>query len=234
MRNGIQAVLFDFDHTLGVDHRLEESVLHDLSAHYCCAPLSETAIAETLAIFRSGSRSLADSLATAFSGCACGVEIIDAYKAAALRRLPTQLEAMPGALDTLHELKARGYTVAILSNGWTELQMAKASVIGFEGPVFVSESIGAWKPDTRAFEIAGRELGVDLARSVYVGDAPAADIAGSKRAGMSAIWAALEGQQYPPDEPEPDASIHGLADLIGAVEALQSGTTVQKTVRRSD
>ena len=234
MRDRIQAVLFDFDHTLGVDHHLEESLLRDLSAHYCCAPLAETAIAETLAVFRSGSRSLADTLATAFSGCACGVEIIDAYKAAALRRLPTQLEAMPGALDTLQELEARGYTVAILSNGWTELQIAKAAVIGFEGPVLVSESIGAWKPDARAFEIAGRELGVALERSVYVGDAPAADVAGSQRAGMMAIWAALEGQQYPPDEPVPDASIHGLADLIGAVEALEYGATARRAAQRSD
>ena len=234
MGNGIVAVLFDFDHTLGVDHRLEESVLRDLSAHYCCTQLSESAIAQTLATFRSGSRSLADTLATAFSGCACGVEIIDAYKAAALRRLPTQLEAMPGALDTLEALEARDYTVAILSNGWTELQIAKAALIGFAGPVLVSESIGAWKPDVRAFEIAGRELGIDLARSVYVGDAPAADVAGSKRAGMVAIWAALEGQQYPPDEPEPDASIHRLPDLVKAVEALQRGASERRRARRSD
>ena len=218
----VEAVLFDFDHTLGVDHRLEESVLRDLTERFCRARLSDAGIADALASFRSGEVTLADMLARAFAGCDCGEGILSTYRAAALERLPERLEPMPGASETLSALRSRGYVVAILSNGWRELQMCKAAAIGFDGPVIVSETIGAWKPDARAFEIAGRQLGVKLPRSVYVGDSPVTDVEGSKAAGMISIWADLEAREYPPDAAAPDYSIRSLVELPAMVEAIGS------------
>ena len=56
------AAIFDFDHTLGVDHRLEESVMRDLSGRYCGSPFSDEGIAASLARFRTGSVGLAGML----------------------------------------------------------------------------------------------------------------------------------------------------------------------------
>ena len=210
----IEAVLFDFDHTLGIDNKLEETVLFDLTARYCVAPLSAEDIAAALSRFRRGLEPLGEMLRRAFEGCACGQEVLAEYKAAALALIPERLEAMPGAVRTTAALEARGLAVAILSNGWTDLQVAKAGAIGFEGRVFVSESIGAWKPDVRAFRIAADELGVSLERSIYVGDSPSTDVVGAKGAGMTAVWADLEGQTYPAGLVPPDHAITSLDQVL--------------------
>ncbi|HEY7994239.1 MAG TPA: HAD family hydrolase [Candidatus Eremiobacteraceae bacterium] len=213
-RRGVEAVLFDFDHTLGVDHKLEETVLLELSQRYCATPLTGEQIGAALALFRSGIVRLADMIRTTFAGCSCGADIVDLYKSLALDLVPARLEPMPGAARTIAALKARGLAVAILSNGWSELQMAKAAAIGFDGSVYVSESIGAWKPDARAFEIATQGLDVSPRRSMYVGDSPLTDVVGAKRAGMFAVWADLEGQTYPQGVTAPDFAITSLDQVV--------------------
>ena len=209
----IEAVLFDFDHTLGVDNKLEETVLHDLTERYCAAPLPAEDVAAALSRFRRGLEPLDEMLRRAFEGCACGDMLVE-YKDAVLQQLPPRLEPMRGAAQTIAAIEARGLTVAILSNGWTELQKAKAAGIGFAGPVFVSESIGAWKPDVRAFRTAADELGVRLDKSTYVGDSPSTDVVGAKGAGMTAVWADLEGQTYPAGVVQPDYTITSLGQLL--------------------
>jgi HAD superfamily hydrolase (TIGR01509 family) len=216
---GIEAVLFDFDHTLGVDHRLEETVLRSLSERYCEVPFTDERIVASLALFRQGTLPLSQMLRGAFEECACGDEIEGIYKSLALDLLPARLELMAGASMTVSSLTDRGLKLAILSNGWTQLQMAKAVLLGFRGSVFVSESIGAWKPDARAFEIATQGLDVSPERSIYVGDSPLTDVVGAKSAGMISVWADLEGQSYPDGAIEPDYSITALDQLIGLVES---------------
>lgn len=210
-------MLFDFDHTLGVDHKLEETVLLDLSQRYCARPLTGEQIGAALALFRSGIVRLPDMIRTALAGCSCGGDIVDLYKELALELVPARLEPTPGAARTIAALEARGLAVAILSNGWTELQMAKAAAIGFDGSVYVSESIGAWKPDTRAFEIATQGLDVSPQRSMYVGDSPLTDVVGAKNAGMFAVWADLEGQAYPRGVTTPDYAITSLDQVVELV-----------------
>ena len=126
---------------------------------------------------------------------------------------------MPGAATTISALSNLGFKVAILSNGWTELQMAKAALLGFSGSVYVSESIGAWKPDARAFEIATQGLDVSPERSIYVGDSPLTDVVGAKSAGMISVWADLEGQSYPDGAIEPDYAITSLDQIVELVKS---------------
>ncbi len=208
------AVLFDFDHTLGVDHRLEEGVLRDLSRRWCPVVLDDDAIAAVLRRFRRGDVGLAAMLAGAFARCSPPVGLVAAYKAEALARVGELVTPFPGCAAMLAALRDSGLKTAILSNGWTELQKAKAAFVGFDGPVLVSEEIGAWKPQLSAFAIAAERLGIDAARCMYVGDSPTADVAGSKGAGMIAVWAGLEGQAYPADVTPPDFTIGSLAELI--------------------
>jgi HAD superfamily hydrolase (TIGR01509 family) len=217
MRMSIKAVLFDFDHTLGVDDRLEERVLRLLAERHCVHDPSDAEIAEALRSFRSGELGLAAMLSQTFTRWGYDGDVESEYKMETLRMLPESLTPMPGAGETLEGLAREGFSVGILTNGWTELQRAKAALIGFEGPVFASEEIGAWKPDRRAFHIAVSQLEVDAAESLYVGDSPYVDVAGAKNAGMRAAWADLEGKRYPPDVVEPDLVVKRLTELIDAV-----------------
>jgi 5'-nucleotidase len=213
MRKRIDAVLFDFDHTLGVDHQLEERVLRDLAQRHCGAAPSDEEIIAALARFRSGDESLATMLANAFERWGYRGDVLAEYKSEVMHLAPTSVEPMSGAAETLRTLKTLGVLTAILSNGWTELQRAKAAMVGFDGPVIVSEEIGAWKPDKRAFEIAAEKSGVEVRESMYVGDSPVADVAGSKGAGMIAVWANLENREYPADAIAPDYTITRLDQL---------------------
>lgn len=214
MPRSIDAVLFDFDHTLGVDHRLEESVMRDLSGRYCGSPFSDEGIAASLARFRTGSVGLAGMLEEAFAHCAPAPDLMSLYKREALALVEGRVTAFPGCREMLDAFRARGLSIAILSNGWTELQHAKAAAVGFDGPVYVSEEIGAWKPDRLAFATAAERLGVSLRRCMYVGDNPVTDVAGSKSVGMTAVWADLEGRPYPGDVEPPDFTVSSLRDLL--------------------
>ena len=219
MHERIDAVLFDFDHTLGVDNHLEERMLREFADRLCVVPPNDAALVAKLARFRAGEVSLEAMLTAAFQHCDLPDDVVARYKAAALSALPSLLQPMPGAIETIDALRAQQYAVGILSNGWTELQVAKARGIGFDGAVVVSEQIGVWKPDRRAFAAAAERLGVDLTRSVYVGDSPTVDVAGAKAAGMLAVWADLEGQIYPHGVTAPDRTITTLEHLVDIIRA---------------
>jgi putative hydrolase of the HAD superfamily len=220
MRAPPTAVLFDFDHTLGVDNRLEERVLRLLAQRLCGVDPPDGELATALARFRTGMVTLAEMLHETFGAWGYAGDVVHAYKGEALLLLPELLVPMPGAKEMLQELEGLGNPVAILTNGWTELQYAKASLLGFEGAVFVSEEIGAWKPDARAFEIACGRLGVPMSTSLYVGDSPLADVSGAKGAGMLTVWANLDGMSYPRDVAAPDFTIATLAELPPLVLTL--------------
>ena len=218
----LEAVLFDFDHTLGIDHRLEEGVLRDLSRRWCTSPLTDDAIAAVLRRFRTGEVGLEAMLSGAFAACAPPPDVLGAYKAEALSRVSELVTAFPHCAQTLVALRDRGLRTAVLSNGWTELQRAKAAAVGFAGPVYVSEEIGAWKPDAAAFRYAAERLEVDSSRCAYVGDSPLADVEGARNAGMTAIWADLESQTYPGGCAAPDFIIHDLQQLL-SLPGLEGG-----------
>ena len=218
----LEAVLFDFDHTLGIDHRLEEGVLRDLSRRWCGAQLGDDAIAAVLRRFRTGEVGLEAMLSGAFAACTPPPDVLGAYKTEALGRVSELVTAFPHCSETLAALRDRGLRTAVLSNGWTELQRAKAAAVGFEGPVYVSEEIGAWKPDPVAFRYAAEHLEVDVSRCAYVGDSPLADVEGSRTAGMTAIWADLDGQPYPGGCEVPDFIVHDLQELL-TIPGLEGG-----------
>jgi FMN phosphatase YigB (HAD superfamily) len=58
-----------------------------------------------------------------------------------------------------------------------------------------SFEVGAVKPDPRIYEHALSTLGVDAARTLFVGDTPEADLHGPRRAGMRACLVDRNGGQ---------------------------------------
>ena len=214
-----RAMLFDFDHTLGIDNRLEERVLRGLAVRYCKLVPTDADIAAALHDFRSGQFALDTMIAEAVSawGGIATPAIAHEYRAVAIALVPSSVEPMPGAGELFEFLTSRGIRNAILSNGWRDLQAAKAAAIGYSGRVITSEEIGAWKPDARAFICAASIAAVDPAQTLYVGDSPVADVEGSKNAGMRAVWADLEGRDYPAGVAGPDYVIKRLTDLFALI-----------------
>lgn len=105
-----------------------------------------------------------------------------------------------GSVETLKELKNRGYKLGMITNGNSLLQNTKLDTAGirdlFDMSV-VSDDLGIWKPDKGIFEYAMNKLGVSAEESLYVGDHPINDIQGALGAGMNVLWmdfGSFEGQ----------------------------------------
>ncbi len=97
---------------------------------------------------------------------------------------------LPGAVETLRELKRRGYILGAVTNGVSSLQNIKLDTAGIRDlfdVVVVSGDLGIYKPDRRIFDEACRRAGVKNEEALFVGDHPVNDIDGALGAGMPAI-----------------------------------------------
>jgi putative hydrolase of the HAD superfamily len=121
-----------------------------------------------------------------------------------LRRDSTRslLQPRPGAVETLVELRARGYRVGLITvcsedvpDVWGETALANL----FDGTVF-SCSVGLRKPDPRIYRLACEQLGVRPDEAVFVGDGANDELAGAQRIGMQAVLIHRAGEEPPWDE----------------------------------
>ena len=118
-------------------------------------------------------------------------------------------------LPCLRALRNQGhFRLGLLSNG-SRLPETVGLVGYFDAVVFAQDHLVA-KPDKRIFEVVERQLSVEPAACVLVGDHLINDVAGAKRAGWSAIWIDREGdgmEELPWADEVPDATISSLSEL---------------------
>lgn len=214
----VSAVLFDLDHTLLTDNHLEERVIVSLSSKHGPQVPHETLLAE-LRRFQSGAITLDEMLTTLFPGMdEMQINFLAAeFRRECLEAVPRLVEQTDNAGECIEAMEAMEIPVAVLSNGWTELQLTKAAAIRFPGPVAASEEIGLWKPAAAAFLEAARRFDFPSARTLYVGDSPETDVAGANNAGMLTAWYNPEKQAYPPGIAAPDFTVASLVELIELV-----------------
>jgi len=125
------------------------------------------------------------------------------------------LTPWPEAGRVLAALKAKGYRLAILSNG--DQDMLEALAAGFETPfdhILSSEQCGVYKPHPRVYGLPARELGIE--DYLHVAGSPN-DAVGASAAGISCYWSNRLGDTvllpaYPPDYQGPDLS--GVLDVV--------------------
>jgi HAD superfamily hydrolase (TIGR01549 family) len=220
----VKALGFDIDHTLGIDNKLERVAFLRLLEALCqegghaLGTLAEESgrIDGLLERQRSGAFSIDEAveLFVAEHGAREPAAYPDRYKRMAIESVPEFFVPQPDARSVMAELRRREIPCAILSNGWPALQQRKAQSLGFDGPVLVSDGLGAQKPDAAAFAALARALTVEPAEIAYVGDSPRIDVAAAIAAGMSGIWLDAEGATYPSELPAPSAVIHSLTELL--------------------
>lgn len=129
---------------------------------------------------------------------ACGVPIDDPDEVH--RHLDSEfadaalwLDVIPGSRDGLRAIAETGVALGVVSNadGAMAARLRDLEILqvgpgsGIEvGCVIDSGAVGVMKPDPRIFEIALTTMGVDAADAWYVGDMPAFDVVGARRAGL--------------------------------------------------
>jgi len=102
---------------------------------------------------------------------------------------PKHYALFPDALPALRELAAHGYTLGIVSNfeSWLEVLLDRLGVMPFMSVVVVSGNEGVEKPDAEIFRRALDRIAASPERTVYVGDNPRIDVRPALGLGMGAV-----------------------------------------------
>lgn len=129
---------------------------------------------------------------------------------------------LPGAEEALEKLQGK-YRLFIASNGTASVQrrrMDSADLYRFFEDIFISQEIGADKPDPAFFEGCFAKISdFDKSRVMIVGDRLTSDIAGGNNAGIATCWVNAHGEPRNP-QIHVDYEIKSLADLPELLERL--------------
>ena len=126
-----------------------------------------------------------------------------------------QLDCYPEVPGALSELKTRGFTIAILSNGtptMLEVAVKNSQLESIIPRIFSVETAGVFKPDPRVYQIAVDELGVKPEEIVFQ-SSNAWDAAGAAAFGFKVAWINRFGQSPERLPGKPQIEIKDLSEL---------------------
>ncbi len=129
---------------------------------------------------------------------------------------------LPGAETALERL-SRKYKLYLASNGTAKVQAGRlksANISHFFQKIFVSQEIGANKPDMAYFSACFAAIpDFDPSRAMMVGDSLTSDIQGGINAGMATCWVNPTGKPGREDI-RPDYEIQSLSQLEALLETI--------------
>jgi 2-haloacid dehalogenase len=125
------------------------------------------------------------------------------------------LAPWPEANSVLSALTAKGYRLAILSNG--DRDMLESLAAQLDTPfddIFSSEQSGMYKPHPSVYAVPIRELGID--NYLHVAGS-ANDVIGARAAGVSCYWSNRQGDCVTLPDYGPDHQGSDLTGILGIV-----------------
>jgi len=108
-----------------------------------------------------------------------------------LNEMPNQKILMPDAMEVLSILKKRGAKMALISNGFKEVQYRKlqnSGIAHFFEAILISEEQGVHKPSPIIFKRALKAINGVKSESIMVGDDFANDIEGAMIFGIDQFF----------------------------------------------
>jgi len=139
-------------------------------------------------------------------------------------------ELIPGAAELVRTLKRRGYTLALVADGYPGTYrnvLAQHGLYECFDVYAISEEIGVSKPDARMFTHALDRLGVPpdaYARTIMVGNHLERDIRGANALGMISVWLdwAPRRAKVPADDSErPAFTIRTPLELLDVLAQIE-------------
>jgi 2-haloacid dehalogenase len=128
-----------------------------------------------------------------------------------------RLKPFPDVVATLQKLRAKGYRLAILSNGDRDMLAAAGPHIGFAFDRVISvEEAGYFKPHWKTYAKAEEILGEDRARILFVAN-HAFDCIGAKSYGMRAAFIDRRKRPFGATPHQPDLFVGDFAALGAAL-----------------
>ncbi len=229
----IRNVLFDLDDTLFDFHKAEKIALTKTLVHFGIDPTEETlALYSTINAahwkrLELGEISREEVKVGRYRELfeAIGVEC-DPVKATAYYEsmLAIGHYFMPGAPELLEELY-RKYRLYIVSNGTAKVQegrIGSSGIAKYMDGIFISQILGANKPDKQFFDICFAEIpDFSLSETVIIGDSLSSDIKGGINAGITTVWFNPKGIENDSDI-KPDYTIKELSEVPGLLSQISA------------
>lgn len=139
-----------------------------------------------------------------------------------------QATVMPAAAETLMAVRDAGYRLGLLSNTMFTGEahrhdLDRFALSDYFDTMLFSADVDKWKPTVAPFHQVLNELGVRPEEAVYIGDDPASDVVGGRRAGMVTIHIQSSQRFGQPDGVEPHAKIQTLEQLPPLLSAWRDG-----------
>ena len=129
---------------------------------------------------------------------------------------------IPGALETLDELKKRGVRLALITNGPATTQRAKVVRFNLEHRfehIQIEGEVGFGKPEEQAYTHALAALRLEPKDTWMVGDNFEWEVVAPKRLGIRAIWNDLYKKGLPANPKViPDRIVHSISEIMEFVQ----------------
>jgi len=229
----IRNVLFDLDDTLFDFHKAEKIALTKTLVHFGIDPTEETlALYSTINAahwkrLELGEISREEVKVGRYRELfkTIGVEC-DPAKATAYYEsmLAIGHYFMPGAPELLEELYGK-YRLYIVSNGTAKVQegrIGSSGIAKYMDGIFISQTLGANKPDKQFFDICFAEIpDFSLSETVIIGDSLSSDIKGGINAGITTVWFNPKGIENDSDI-KPDYIIKELSEVPGLLSQMSA------------
>lgn len=229
----IRNVLFDLDDTLFDFHKAEKIALTKTLVHFGIDPTEETlALYSTINAahwkrLELGEISREEVKVGRYRELfkTIGVEC-DPVKATAYYEsmLAIGHYFMPGAPELLEGLY-RKYRLYIVSNGTAKVQegrIGSSGIAKYMDGIFISQLLGANKPDKQFFDICFAEIpDFSLSETVIIGDSLSSDIKGGINAGITTVWFNPKGIENDNDI-KPDYTIKELSEVPGLLSQISA------------
>lgn len=118
------------------------------------------------------------------------LDFIDTMNKDYLSRVVYKNNYIEGAVDLLKYLDSK-YQLAILSNGFSEIQYDKighADLTSYFDKIILSDEVGINKPHPNIFKFALQQLNIGSKDAIMIGDNINTDILGAFNSGIDQIW----------------------------------------------
>jgi len=201
-----RSLFFDLDHTLWDYEANAEETLQEIYADYHLDKLIDSGSSHFVEVFFEVNNRLwdhfdrglihksvirndrFDEIFKAFG--VSNRETASKVNKAFITNCPHKTHTVPGAIDLLKAVKSK-WSVHIITNGFKEVQWIKLNKSGldqFVDQVFISEEMGAKKPDPVFFKKALAQSKSVAAESLVIGDNLNTDIKGARDFGLDHVY----------------------------------------------
>lgn len=139
------------------------------------------------------------------------------------REFQGKITIFDGMAEVLEFAKKNFEGIRLFTNGRSDHQRAKAASLGMgaffaDDEIFVSEELGYFKPDIRAFEEVEKRMGMAPDRLLMIGDTYSADIESAIKRGWKTIWFDHRHFSKPVTSHDPDHKAYTPADIEKALK----------------